>query len=182
MEGLRDRVLPHQQIPIDADCVLHADVYLPKAPSRYPAVVSFGGDNTDRFTAGVRSGANEIGSPSTTTRGPSPGPRAAMVQRRGRVFGTSYYAMTQLMVAARRPPALKAFFANELTTDILRDVDRCRPDRQGLRPSRRTRGHCCPTAPTGQARPCPGRASPSCLASTLAPDEESALLRAFGTD
>jgi predicted acyl esterase len=36
------------------------------------------------------------------------------------LFGTSYYAITQVFVAARRPPALKAFFAHELCTDMYR--------------------------------------------------------------
>ena len=80
MEGLGDRVLPDQRIPIDADCKLHADVYLPKAPGRYPAVVSFGCYNTDLFTAEVPSGANEIGSPPVfTERGYAP----VVIERRG---------------------------------------------------------------------------------------------------
>src|SRR3712207_5183697 len=36
------------------------------------------------------------------------------------LFGTSYYAISQVFVAARRPPALKAFFAHELCTDNFR--------------------------------------------------------------
>ncbi|GAA4800433.1 hypothetical protein GCM10023200_41630 [Actinomycetospora chlora] len=36
------------------------------------------------------------------------------------LFGTSYYGMTQPQVAARRPPALRAFFANEICTDFVR--------------------------------------------------------------
>ncbi|HET6394753.1 MAG TPA: CocE/NonD family hydrolase [Blastococcus sp.] len=156
MQGLGDRVLPDQQIPVEADAALHADVYLPEAPGRHPAVVSFGGYNTDLFTAGVPSGANEIGSPPVfTDRGYAP----VIIERRGvgrstgertdlfslrdvqdheraiawaaeqpwcngevMLFGTSYYAMTQLAVAARRPSALRAFFANEVTTDIFRHI------------------------------------------------------------
>lgn len=38
------------------------------------------------------------------------------------LFGTSYYGLTQLMAAERRPPALKAFFANEVCTDMFRHV------------------------------------------------------------
>ena len=34
------------------------------------------------------------------------------------LFGTSYYAVVQPQVAARRPPALKAFFANGTDTDF----------------------------------------------------------------
>lgn len=42
----------------------------------------------------------------------------------GRVvlFGTSYYGCLQPMVAARRPPALQAFFCNEICTDYYRQV------------------------------------------------------------
>jgi uncharacterized protein len=36
------------------------------------------------------------------------------------LFGTSYYGLTQVMVAERKPPALKAFFANEICTDMYR--------------------------------------------------------------
>ncbi|OLL79576.1 hypothetical protein Ae168Ps1_1982c [Pseudonocardia sp. Ae168_Ps1] len=160
MEGLGNRILPDQAIPVPGDdgagVTLHADVYLPTAPGRYPAVLLFGGYNTDLDTAGVPSGANEIGSPPVfTDRGYAP----VVVERRGVgrstgertdlfsaadvddheraiawaaeqpwctgevvLFGTSYYAMTQLMVAARRPPALRAFFANEVTTDLFRHV------------------------------------------------------------
>ncbi|WP_443209382.1 CocE/NonD family hydrolase [Rhodococcus rhodochrous] len=38
------------------------------------------------------------------------------------LFGTSYYGMTQPAVAIRRPPALKAFFANEICTDLYRHL------------------------------------------------------------
>src|ERR1039457_641640 len=38
------------------------------------------------------------------------------------LFGTSYYAMVQPEAAVRRPPSLKAFFANGLDTDYFRQV------------------------------------------------------------
>jgi hypothetical protein len=38
------------------------------------------------------------------------------------LFGTSYYGMNQAAVAARKPPMLKAFFANEICTDFRRHV------------------------------------------------------------
>ena len=38
------------------------------------------------------------------------------------LFGTSYYGMVQPLVAVRRPPALKAFFCNEICTDYHRHV------------------------------------------------------------
>jgi len=40
------------------------------------------------------------------------------------LFGTSYYGMNQAAVAARRPPALKAFFANEISTNYRRHLVR----------------------------------------------------------
>jgi uncharacterized protein len=40
------------------------------------------------------------------------------------LFGTSYYGMNQPAVAARRPPALRAFFANEICTDYRRQLFR----------------------------------------------------------
>jgi uncharacterized protein len=154
-EGLGNRVLASQQVPVDG-AVLNADVYLPKTPGRYPAVVSFGGYETETHTAGVPTGSNEIGSPPVfTDRGYAP----VIVERRGMgrstgealalfgpqdvddheaviawaaaqpwcngevvLFGTSYYAVTQLFVAARRPQALKALFANEVCTDLLRHL------------------------------------------------------------
>jgi predicted acyl esterase len=38
------------------------------------------------------------------------------------LFGTSYYAVVQPQVAVRRPPALKAFFANGTDTDYFRQI------------------------------------------------------------
>nr|HAT8714836.1 CocE/NonD family hydrolase [Legionella jordanis] len=38
------------------------------------------------------------------------------------LFGTSYYGMNQSSVASLNPPALKAFFANEICTDFYRHV------------------------------------------------------------
>jgi putative CocE/NonD family hydrolase len=38
------------------------------------------------------------------------------------LFGTSYYGCVQPMVAARRPPALKALFCNEISTDYFRQI------------------------------------------------------------
>ena len=40
------------------------------------------------------------------------------------LFGTSYYGMNQPAVAARRPPELRAFFANEICTDYRRQLFR----------------------------------------------------------
>ncbi|STX41427.1 Cocaine esterase [Legionella donaldsonii] len=38
------------------------------------------------------------------------------------LFGSSYYGMSQVNVAVKEPPALKAFFANEVCTDYFRHV------------------------------------------------------------
>lgn len=38
------------------------------------------------------------------------------------MFGTSYYGMSQPLIAVRRPPALKAFFCNEICTDYFRQL------------------------------------------------------------
>jgi putative CocE/NonD family hydrolase len=38
------------------------------------------------------------------------------------MFGTSYYGMLQPLVAVRNPPALKAFFCNEICTDYFRHL------------------------------------------------------------
>lgn len=154
MHGLGQRMLPDQAIPVADGVTLHADVYLPHVEGRYPAVVSFGGYSTERLTAGIPSGSNEVGSPPVfTDRGYAP----VIVERRGMgrstgesvtffdpqdvddherviewaaaqpwctgdvvLFGTSYYGMDQPAVAARKPPALKAFFANEICTDLYR--------------------------------------------------------------
>ena len=40
------------------------------------------------------------------------------------LFGTSYYGMNQPTIAAHRPPALRAFFCNEICTDFRRHVFR----------------------------------------------------------
>jgi predicted acyl esterase len=38
------------------------------------------------------------------------------------LFGTSYYGITQLQAAVRRPPSLRAFFAHEICTDFFRHI------------------------------------------------------------
>ncbi|GAA4903146.1 hypothetical protein EV188_1011166 [Actinomycetospora succinea] len=155
-EGLGNRVLADQRIPVSGGATLHADVYTPATPGRYPAVVSFAAYSTETHTAGIPTGSNEIGSPPVFT---DRGYCSVIVERRGMgrstgeqvmffadqdvddheaviawaaeqpwctgevvLFGTSYYGMTQLQVAARRPPALRAFFANEVCTDYFRHL------------------------------------------------------------
>jgi predicted acyl esterase len=154
MQGLGNRALTGQRVPVDEGVALNADVYTPRMPGRYPAVVSFAAYSSESHTAGIPTGTNEAGSPPVFT---DRGYCSVIVERRGMgrstgepvpfldpqdvddherviawaaeqpwctgevvLFGTSYYAITQVFVAARRPPALKAFFAHELCTDMYR--------------------------------------------------------------
>ena len=150
------RLLADQRVKVDEGVSLSADVYLPKTPGRYPAVVVFSAYNKELHTAGLPTGSNEIGSPPVfADRGYAP----VIVNRRGMgrsdgtagvffnpqdvddherciawaaeqtwcdgnvvLFGTSYYGMVQPLVAARKPPALKAFFCNEICTDYFRQI------------------------------------------------------------
>jgi uncharacterized protein len=156
MQGLGNRVLLNQRVPVSDGAELNADVYLPTKEGRFPAVVSFSAYATETHTAGIPSGNNEIGSPPVfTDRGYAP----VIVERRGMgrstgdevafldardvddheaaiawaaaqpwcngevvLYGTSYYGMTQPLVAVRQPPALKAFFCNEICTDYYRHL------------------------------------------------------------
>jgi predicted acyl esterase len=156
MQGLGCRLLADQRVPVDSGVSLSADVYTPKRPGRYPAIVSFAAYSHELHTAGVPTGSNEIGSPPIFT---DRGYAHVVLSRRGMgrsggeagiflgpqdvddhahsiawaaeqpwcdgnvvLFGTSYYAATQPLVAVRRPPALRAFFCNELTTDYFRHI------------------------------------------------------------
>lgn len=156
MSGLGCQLLPDQKIPVDDGVSLGADVHLPKAAGRYPAVVVFGAYSKELQASGAPTGANEVGSPPVFT---DRGYAHVIVERRGMgisggdtevffsdrdvddhekviawaaeqpwcdgevvLFGTSYYGCTQPMVAARRPPALKAFFCNEICTDYWRQI------------------------------------------------------------
>jgi predicted acyl esterase len=51
-EGLGSRTLADQFIPVGDGAELHADVYLPKAEGRYPAVLSFAAYSSEFHTAG----------------------------------------------------------------------------------------------------------------------------------
>lgn len=154
--GLGCRLLADERIPVAGGVTLSADVYVPKTPGRYPAIVQFAAYSRELHTAGVPTGSNEIGSPPVFTdrgygqvvimrrgMGRSGGEMAPFLSDAdvddheaciawaavqpwcdGRVvlFGTSYYGMTQPLVAVRRPPALKAFFCNEICTDYFRQI------------------------------------------------------------
>jgi uncharacterized protein len=156
MSGLGCRVLADQRIPVDKNVSLAADVYLPKRPGRYPAVLCGAAYSKELHTAGIPTGSNEIGSPPIFT---DRGYVQIVVTRRGMgrsegesgvflntqevddheraiawaagqpwcdgnvvLFGTSYYGLMQPLVAVRRPPALKAFFCNEICTDYFRHL------------------------------------------------------------
>lgn len=154
LSGLGCEVFADQRIPVDGGVTLSADVYRPKAPGRYPAIVQFAAYSKELHAAGVPTGTNEIGSPPVFT---DRGYAQVVVSRRGMsgsegepgiffnpqdvedhasciawaaaqdwcdgnvvLFGTSYYGMTQPLVAVENPPALKAFFCNEICTDYVR--------------------------------------------------------------
>ncbi len=155
-QGLGCRLLADRRIPVAGGVTLSADVYVPRIPGRYPAVVQFAAYSRELHTAGMPTGSNEIGCPPVFTdrgygqvvvmrrgMGRSGGTEAVFLSPEdvddheqviawaaeqpwcdGRVvlFGTSYYGMTQPLVAVRRPPALKAFFCNEICTDYFRHL------------------------------------------------------------
>ena len=62
-QGLGSRLLADVMIPLPDGLHLSADVYLPKEPGRYPAIVQFSAYNRDLDTIGIPTGSNEIGSP-----------------------------------------------------------------------------------------------------------------------
>ncbi|KAF0097219.1 MAG: acyl esterase [Rhodospirillaceae bacterium] len=157
-QNLGCRLLADVMIPMKDGTKLSADVYLPREPGRYPAIVQFSAYNRDLHSIGVPKGTNEIGSPPVIT---GRGYAQVVVTARGVgrsegelrrwhaesevqdhlacvawaseqpwstgdvcLFGTSYYGMNQPTIAAHRPPALKAFFCNEICTDFRRHVFR----------------------------------------------------------
>ena len=69
MRGLGCRLLADQRVPVGDGVSLSADVYVPKAAGRYPAVVQFAAYCKELHTAGVPTGSNEIGSPPAFTDG-----------------------------------------------------------------------------------------------------------------
>jgi predicted acyl esterase len=79
-QGLSNRALTGQRIPVDDGVTLNADVYTPRTPGRYPAVVSFAAYSSESHTAGIPTGTNEAGSlPVFTDRGYC----SVIVERRG---------------------------------------------------------------------------------------------------
>ena len=80
MQGLGCRLLADQRVPVDGGVSLSADVYTPKRPGRYPAIVLFAAYTRELHTAGVPAGNNEIGSPPVFT---DRGYAEVVVSRRG---------------------------------------------------------------------------------------------------
>jgi hypothetical protein len=80
MQGLGCRLLADQRIPVDDGISLSADVYVPKRPGRYPAIVQFGAYSRELHTAGLPTGSNEIGAPPVFT---DRGYAQVVVTRRG---------------------------------------------------------------------------------------------------
>lgn len=65
--GLGCRILADQMIEVAPTIALAADVYIPKAQGRYPAIVSFAAYSKELQAAGVPAGNNETGSPPVFT-------------------------------------------------------------------------------------------------------------------
>lgn len=65
--GLGCRILADQMIEVAPSISLAADVYLPKVPGRYPAIVAFGAYSKELQAAGAPTGNNETGSPPVFT-------------------------------------------------------------------------------------------------------------------
>jgi hypothetical protein len=135
MTGLGCHLLSNRRIPVDGGVTLSTDVYIPKTPGRYPAIVQFAAYRKELRRAGVPTGNNEIGSPPVfTDRGYAQvvvSPRGISrsagepgvffnpqdVEDHARciawaaeqswcdgdvvLFGTSYYGMTQPLIAIR---------------------------------------------------------------------------------
>ncbi|WP_348644265.1 CocE/NonD family hydrolase [Methylocystis sp. H4A] len=79
-EGLGCRLFADQRIEVAGGVTLSADVYTPRAPGRYPAIVQFAAYTRELHTAGAPTGSNEIGSPPVFT---ARGYVQVVVERRG---------------------------------------------------------------------------------------------------
>jgi len=78
--GLGCRILANRMIEVAPSVSLAADVYVPKVPGRYPAVVAFAAYSKELQAAGVPAGNNETGSPPVFT---DRGYAHVIVSRRG---------------------------------------------------------------------------------------------------
>jgi predicted acyl esterase len=103
-EGLGCVVLADQMIPVEPGVSLAADIYLPKVPGRYPAVVLFAAYTKELHTAGVPAGTNEVGSPPVFTER---GYVHLIVARRG---------------MGRSGGKMEVFFGDQETSDLERVI------------------------------------------------------------
>ena len=65
--GLGCRILADRMIEVEPHVALAADVHLPKAPGRYPAIISFAAYSKELQATGAPTGNNETGSPPVFT-------------------------------------------------------------------------------------------------------------------
>ncbi|NGM88602.1 CocE/NonD family hydrolase [Parapusillimonas sp. SGNA-6] len=65
--GMGCRLYADQMIPVDEGVSLAADVYTPKAPGRYPAILAFSAYAKELQSSGAPTGTNETGSPTVFT-------------------------------------------------------------------------------------------------------------------
>lgn len=65
--GLGCRILADRMIPVEPSVALAADVYLPNAAGRYPAIIAFGAYAKELQATGAPTGNNETGSPPVFT-------------------------------------------------------------------------------------------------------------------
>jgi putative CocE/NonD family hydrolase len=65
--GLGCRILADRMIEVAPSVALAADVYMPKVPGRYPAILSFAAYSKELQAAGAPTGSNETGSPPVFT-------------------------------------------------------------------------------------------------------------------
>jgi predicted acyl esterase len=61
------RILADRMIPVEPSVALAADVYLPKAAGRYPAIIAFAAYSKELQATGAPTGNNETGSPPVFT-------------------------------------------------------------------------------------------------------------------
>jgi uncharacterized protein len=65
--GLGCKIIADQMIPVADGISLAGDVFLPKKPARYPAILVFGAYTKELHAAGIPAGTNEVGSPPVFT-------------------------------------------------------------------------------------------------------------------
>jgi predicted acyl esterase len=88
--GLGCRVLADEMIEVAPSISLAADIYLPRTPGRYPAILAFAAYSKELHSAGIPAGNNEIGSPPVFT---DRGYAQVVVTRRGMGRSGGEYAV-----------------------------------------------------------------------------------------